>query len=150
MRTEDTRRIWRVDNPTGKIPATAEQRYEHQLKWRDCPWPEEQKPTPRLATDWGSWNWHPSGIVRSVRPAQPALRSATPLTPVFEPRTCVHEACHAIVDDEIGRRVLEVFVATDGSGVCRDDQGVRSNLPLRDSAVNAMAVHRCRPDRRTP
>jgi hypothetical protein len=67
------------------------------------------------------------------------LEATTALSPLFNERTCIHEASHAIVDDDLGRRVLEVFVASDGSGVCRDAQGERSDLPLRDTVVEAMA-----------
>src|SRR4051812_43275024 len=75
----------------------------------------------RLASDWGSWTWKPSGIVRNDRPltwlaavdelvtardlppspVRHELESTTALTP-YNLRSAYHECGHAVVDAALG------------------------------------------------
>jgi hypothetical protein len=124
--TEDSRRPWRVDNPSGRIPATAQERWEHQQRWRDTPWPAEPKPASRLPRDWGGCSFsadetiaRPTSHLRGLRyvPSQNGMPARIEPMRSEEPgRAAFEESGHAIAHDEHGWRVTSLCVREDGSG----------------------------------
>ena len=100
--TNDKRRLWAIDNPSGRIPKTDAEKYEHQLRWRDYPWTPVEKP---VSLNWdgaggrraGTLWYEPTATGGIIRPAAP-IRAVAPepvrSAPSEIESTSGHEAAH--------------------------------------------------------
>ena len=137
--SHDGRRIWAVDNPSGRIPATDKERYEHQLRWRDCPWTPVEKPAGRC-DDWRhsvSINGQPCVPRLWYTPTERGAIITSEPAPLPYERTALEEASHACTDDELGLRVASLRISEDGSGeaIAKDGDGPIEAETVRKSAV---------------